>query len=243
MLQQDVGCAGDDEALGAVQIAVAHALRLEVQTGQIECRLTEAQGLGLAAKEAYAHPGGLTRGVVFGAGVAFMIAHTGEDPGIGFDTRQLADTGVEGIAVSANQVAGDHGEVGVELKGRVDHTGEFGFTKKRAEVNVAQLEDAQAIEIVRQAGQRDIDLADSKIGALDECTVAHRGKGRRHERAARGVEHAAAAGVYVRMQELTHAGEQLVNHQYAGQRHEVGERAGAQYAADACGDAQPRQQR
>ena len=172
-----------------------------------------------------------------------MIAHTGEDPGIGFDTRQLADAGIQGIAVAADQVAGDHGEVGVQLKGGIDHTGEFGLTKKRAEVNVAELEDAQAIEIVRQAGQRDIDLADSKIGALDECTVAHRGKGRRHERAARGVEHAAAAGVYVRMQELTHAGKQLVNHQYAGQRHEIGERTGAQYAADACGDAQPCQQR
>ncbi len=67
--------------------------------------------------------------------------------------------------MTADQVAGDYGEVGMQLKGGIDHTSEFGFTEKRAEMNVAELEDAQTVEVVRQAGKRDIDLADAKIGA------------------------------------------------------------------------------
>ena len=69
---------------------------------------------------------------------------------------------------------------GRRLERGIDHAGEFGFAQKGAEVNVAELQDAQAIEVVRQAGQRDIDFADLEIGALDEGAVAHGGKWRGH---------------------------------------------------------------
>ena len=121
----------------------------------------------------------------------------------------------------------------------IDHAGEFGFTEEGAEVNVAELQDAQAIEVGRQAGQRNIDLADVEIGALDESAVAYGGKRRGHERAAGGIEHAAAAGVHVGVQEAAHPGEHLVDRQHAGHGHQVSQRTGAQNAADAGGNAQP----
>src|SRR5450756_2276900 len=91
---------------------------------------------------------------------------------------------IQRIAMAADQVARDHGKVGVEVERGIDRAGEFGFTEEGAEVNVAELQDAQAIQVRRQAGQRDIHLADAEIGALDESAVADRGKGRGHERAA-----------------------------------------------------------
>ena len=67
---------------------------------------------------------------------------------------------------------------------------------------------------VRQAGQGDIDFADTEIGALDKRTVADRGKRRDHERAANGIEHAAAVRVDIGMQEFARAGQHLVDHQH-----------------------------
>ncbi len=96
----------------------------------------------------------------------------------------------------------------MQLKGGIDHASEFGFTEKGAEVYVAELQDAQTVEVVRQAGKRDIHFADAKIGALNECAVAHGSEGRGHQRAAGGVEHAAAIRVYVGVQNLAQASEE-----------------------------------
>ena len=81
----------------------------------------------------------------------------------------------------------------------VDHAGELALAEKRAEVNIAELQDAQAVQIVRQAGDRDIDFADVEIGALHERAVAHRDERRGQQRVAGSVEHPAAAGVHVGM--------------------------------------------
>src|ERR1039458_3916459 len=52
MLQQNVGRAGEDEALGALQIAGAFAVGLEVEAGEVEGGIAEAQRLRLAAYDA-----------------------------------------------------------------------------------------------------------------------------------------------------------------------------------------------
>ena len=106
--------------------------------------------------------------------------------------------------MAADQVAGDHGEVGMELERRIHHAGEFAFAQKGAEVDVAELQDAQALEVLWQAGQRDIHLTDMEIGALNERAVADRGERRGHERAAGGIEHTAPARVDVRMHKFAH---------------------------------------
>ena len=145
-----------------------------------------------------------------------VIAHAAEDAGIGFEARQLADAGIERIAPAADQVSGDQGKLGAKLEGGIDHAGEFGFTEEGAEVDVAEVQDAQAIEVRRQAGQRDIHLADAEIGALDKGSVAYHGKGRGHEGAAGGIERAAAARVHVGVEDSAQAGKRLVNRQRGG---------------------------
>jgi hypothetical protein len=127
VLQQQVGCTGDNEALGAVQIVAPLALGLEVLAGQIQRGIAKAQGVRLAAQEADANAGSFTLGIVFGAGEAFVIAKAPEDAGIGFEARQLANAGVERITVAADEVAGDHGKIGTKLQRFIDNPGKFGF--------------------------------------------------------------------------------------------------------------------
>src|ERR1039458_2654117 len=125
VLEENIGCARDDEALGAAQILAALALGLEVETHQIEHGVAEAQGLRLAAQEADAETGGLARGIVFRADIALVIAHAAEDAGIGFEARQLADAGIERIAVAADQVDSCIRQLRVEVERGIDHPGEL----------------------------------------------------------------------------------------------------------------------
>ncbi len=110
-------------------------------------------------------------------------------------------------------------------------------------MNVAELQDPQAIEIWGQAGQRDVHFANLEVSALDESTVTYGGKRRGHKRASGGIEHAAAAGVHVGVQEAAHPGERLINRKRAGRCHQVGQRTGAQDAAHARGNTHPREHR
>ena len=52
VLEQNIGCAGDDQARGAAQVLAADALGLEVETGQIERGIAEAQGCLLYTSDA-----------------------------------------------------------------------------------------------------------------------------------------------------------------------------------------------
>ena len=95
--------------------------------------------------------------------------------------------------MAADQVAGDHRQVGMQLARGIDDAGEFALAEEGAEVDVAEVQDAQAVEIGRQAIEGDVHFAHAEIGALDEGAVAHGGEGRGHQRAAGGIQEAAAA--------------------------------------------------
>ena len=125
----------------------------------------------------------------------------------------------------------------------IDHARQFGLTQKGAEVNVAELQDAEAVEVRGQAGQGNVHFAHVEIGALDESAIAYRGKRCGHECSAGGIEYAAAAGVHVGVQEAAYPDEHLVNRQHAGHGHQVGQRTGAQDAADAGGNTHPGEHR
>ena len=122
--------------------------------------------------------------VVLNSGVPLVIAHASKDTGIGFDARELADTGVERVGVPANEIAGDHGELRPQFERRIDHAGKFAFTEKSAQMDVTQLQDAQSLEVARKIVHGDLDFPHTEIRALHERAVAHGNEGRRQHREA-----------------------------------------------------------
>ena len=115
----------------------------------------------------------------------------------------MADAGVDGIAVRGDQVAGDGREMRVQLVGGIDHARQFAFAQKRAQVDVAEMQQAQAIEIGGKPGNRHVDFAYVEIQPFDERPIGHDREGRRQRQVAGGVEQAPAAGVELRMGPLS----------------------------------------
>ena len=124
-----------------------------------------------------------------------MIAHAGEHAGIGLETRQLADAGVHRVAKFGDQVAGDDREMRAQTVGGVDHAGQFALAQKRAQMNVAEVQQAQAIEAGGKSGNRHVDLAHTEIQPADQRAVRERREGRGQYQVGGGVERAPSAGI------------------------------------------------
>ena len=127
---------------------------------------------------------------------------------------------------------------GRSSQGHVDHPRQLGLAQERAEVDVAELQDAQAVEIQRQAGQRHVHFAHAEIQALDQGSVTHDGERSGHQDVTGGVERAPAARVDVGAQLLPNGLERQVHRQNGGGGDEIGQDAGAQDQGDMPGDSQ-----
>jgi len=214
--EQNVERARRQQAIRAPKIGLPRCHGLVVDARQVENRVAEAQRLGLPAEKADSHPAGHSFGGVLHFCVPFVVAHTAENAGIGFEAGELADAGGEWIVFRGNQVAGHQRHLRTQFAARVDHPRQFGLAEKRAEVDVADLQQAQPIEIRRQAGERYVDLAHAEIRALHQAAVADRHDRGGHHQVARRVEHAPAAPVDLGVQAPARQREQRVQGHHPG---------------------------
>ena len=147
----------------------------------------------------------------FHAGIVFVIPQTAEHTGIGLDAGELPDTSLQRIAEGRDEIAGRECDVRTKFPGSVDHAGQFPLAKKDAEVDIAQLQNAQPVEILSEARQRNVRFPNLEIGAFDECAIGNGREGSSRQRAARGVEHASPAGVGLGIQMFPNRPEQRVD--------------------------------
>ena len=130
--------------------------------------------------------------VILRAGIELVIAEAAQNAGVGAKAGELIETGVERVAMHGDEVAGDQRDVRAQFIGGVHYAGKFRGAEECAQMNIADLDQAQAGEIVWQSGYGHVHFANAKIGALEESSPAHYGEWRNDGRAA-GCEEPAAA--------------------------------------------------
>ena len=133
--------------------------------------LAEAQGPRGATQEGDTRARGGGCGVVLHFGKMLVIPHAGDHAGVGLDARQLADAGVDRVAGGGDQVAGDGRQMRAQPVGGVDYARQLGLAQKRAQVNVAEVQQAQAVEVGGKSGNRHVDFAHAKVQPADQRTV------------------------------------------------------------------------
>ena len=101
--------------------------------------------------------------VILGIRVDFVIAQAPEDAGVGAQARQLPQTCIQRIAPGGDQIAGDQRQMRARLVGHIDGARQLAFAQKRAEMDVGQLNQAQAVEILGQVGKHQILFPQRKI--------------------------------------------------------------------------------
>src|SRR4029077_20371470 len=101
---------------------------------------------------------------------------------------QLPQTDVQWIACSADQIAGHQRQMRTRLVGHIDGAGQNAFAQKGAEMNITQLNQAQAVEVLGQVWEHQILFPQRKIDALYENTVARRNRGSTQQCGSRGVQ-------------------------------------------------------
>jgi hypothetical protein len=124
-----------------------------------------------------------------------VVSKTAQDAGFRLEPGQPVETRVQGIAPARNQVAGDQGDVRACIVGHVDDVVQIRFREKRAQVDVAELDQADPVEILGQPGDRDIDFLQLKARPLDKHAEAQRRYGRGEQRRASRAQHGPAPGI------------------------------------------------
>ena len=88
--------------------------------------------------------------------VGFMIAVAAPNAQRRAQPRQLVDAGFERVARGREEIAGDDGEVGAEIVGHVHGAADLGRGHVAADVDIAQLGDAQTFQSGWQAAHRQV---------------------------------------------------------------------------------------
>ncbi len=83
----------------------------------------------------------------------------------------LFDAIGDGVTTAGNEIAGDHGEVGAEIISHIHGAANLRAGHIAAEVDVADLDDLQAIESGRQIVDGNFDAADLVVEALGGETI------------------------------------------------------------------------
>ena len=94
-------------------------------------------------------------------------------------------------------------------------------------MDIADLQEAQAVQVVRQAGDFDVEFPHAKIGALHQRAVSDQDEGAGHQDVAHRVEGAPAAGVHIIGEAAAYPAEDSL----------YGEPAGDAQKIDECGRA------
>ena len=102
-----------------------------------------------------------------------MITQAPEDAGIGAKTRQFPNGVVKGVAELRDEVAGDNGQMRLQLVEHVDGAAEFAGTEPGADMEIAQLANAQTFEVGMQVRHRQIDFPDLEVGSFDDRGEPH----------------------------------------------------------------------
>ena len=118
-----------------------------------------------------------------------------ENAGVRAQTRDLPQTSLQRIAGRGDQVAGDQRQMRAQFVGAIDHARQILLAQEGAQMDVAQVQQAQPVQAVGQIGNRNLHFAHMEIQALDERAVTHHGEWRGQQRASRGVQQPAARRV------------------------------------------------
>src|SRR5262249_51358503 len=155
----------------AHQICSAVRLRLMIHTRQVQRCRPKPQGLRRSAQETDSVTSGGLLGIILRMRVALVVTHAAEHSRIGLQAPELADASIEWIALKRDQVTSHHSELRPEFQRCINHARELRLAQESAQVDIAELQHSQAVEVVRQTRRRKVDLAYAKVGALYECAV------------------------------------------------------------------------
>ena len=124
-----------------------------------------------------------------------MIPHASENAGVGAQAGELPQTCLQRIAPRGDQIACDQRQVRAQLVGAIDDPRQILLAQESAQMDVAQVQQAQPIQAVGEIGDGDLHFPHLEIQAFDERAVTHNRERRGQQRSSRGVEQAAARGI------------------------------------------------
>src|SRR5260370_35599439 len=99
-------------------------------------------------------------------------------------TSQFGDTSLERIIRTGEEISRNHGKIRFKFIGHAHRTAHVGCGHITADVNVAELRDAQAIELSRQSADRQFDRMNTIIVPADEKALAIPPESKRSRQAA-----------------------------------------------------------
>src|SRR5580765_4603205 len=153
----------------ASALAADHVVPLVIHAQQIETGALVFDYAALRSQQAHAFFLEETLRFVFNPGIDLVVAVASPDAERSAQAAQFGDAGFQGIAFAADEVSGDECDVGMEIVGHVDGTRDFRGWHVVADVDVAELRDAQTVKFRRKIG-------DGYIHALDGVTETARGE-------------------------------------------------------------------
>src|SRR5260370_22937572 len=120
-----------------------------------------------------------------------MVSVAAPDAKGSAQTTQLGDTSLERIIRTGDEISRNHGKIRFKFIGHAHRTAHVGCGHITADVNVAELRDAQAIELSRQSADRQFDRMNTIIVPADEKAVGSRSERKRSRQCAgaRSEEH------------------------------------------------------
>jgi hypothetical protein len=93
-------------------------------------------------------------------------------PSVARDASELLHAKVKRVSVFRDQIPGDDAHVGPEFVHLIDDTREFAHVQHGAQVNVAQLNDSEPVEIRYEPRNPEFHLNRPDLPSLDERGVA-----------------------------------------------------------------------
>src|SRR5580765_7014744 len=120
-----------------------------------------------------------------------MVSVAAPDAQRRLQAGQLRDADFEWIAPAGYEVSSHDGEIGLEVIGHAHGAAHVGGGDVAADVKVAELGDAQAIELSRQSADRQVDVMDAIVVPADEKTIGACSEGDRSRKRGGGLDKAA----------------------------------------------------
>src|SRR4029077_5789126 len=154
-------------------LATMCTLALVIDAEKIKVRAAKRKLHIFVAKQLHATLRKELLGGVFGAGINFMVAVAPENAEGCAKSANFLDAIGQRVRGSSDEISGDDGDIGTQIVGHVHRAAHIRTAHAATEVNVAKLDDFQAVESGRQIGSGDFDAADAIIQALGGETIDH----------------------------------------------------------------------
>ena len=109
--------------------------------------------------------------IVLGIRIAFVVSQASVDARVHLQAGKLSDASVQRIAVAADEIAGDQGDVRTSLIGHGNGLSQLSFAQERAQMDVGQLHQAEAMQGFREVWENNLLFTQVEVKALDKHAV------------------------------------------------------------------------